>query len=897
MIKKQLFGNFVAYFLLILLVSGVGVWNLLQTYESTRQNVVIERELGGLTAAEHIVQASFSERLGDVLVLAHIPETSRYLLEEHDDKGLGLPQLLVSICQAYRVYDQIRLIHVNGQEWLRVNYDAGQCELVPPHQLQNKAERYYIQDSRTLRNGEVSVSILDLNVEHGVIEKPYKPTIRYTAAVFDSAGNVSGFIVLNYLAESMLDKLFVHEHHEGLPESYLLNGDGYYLTAPHDDSKTFAFMFGREADSFAHDHPAVWQAVLAGESRIKTKDALFLIKPLQVPTGSLPVDADLAKVQTGRHWYAVREISDAVLYQDSLLYGPQRDIWLVLYLSVVFVGSFLLAERRSRELKRREIARMLQNSEAEYRELIDHVSAIILRMDFAGRVTYFNHFAEQFFGYRSDEILGRHVVGTIVPATESQTQRDLGEMVDAILANPQGYVVNENENIKRSGERVVVRWANRVIHDENGATTGVLCIGTDVTAEKQTYEQLASLKVQAEQASRAKSAFLANMSHEIRTPMNAIVGMTHVLKQTTLMQEQRQYLDIIESNGAALLTLINDILDFSKIEAGQLKVDLHDFHLGRLLFEVVATLRVSAEAKGIRLSVDGRVAANDWFLGDAARMRQVLMNLVGNAVKFTERGEVHLTVVREYSDEGRRLVTIRIVDSGIGISEEAQSRLFTRFEQADSSTTRKYGGTGLGLAISKQLVELMGGSLSVQSKLGEGSVFEINLRLQQGQEPVNDTQAPQFSGDEKYHAHVLVVDDVASNCLVAQKLLEQFGITSDSAENGEVALKRVSETVYDLILMDIQMPVMDGYRASRIIRRQSLDALNVAVPIVALTGNTTKSDLDEAFDSGMNDYMTKPVSLDVLAEKLYTWLPNSCRQAPENPFLQQGEQTNLSALK
>ena len=391
---------------------------------------------------------------------------------------------------------------------------------------------------------------------------------------------------------------------------------------------------------------------------------------------------------------------------------------------------------------------------------------------------------------------------------------------------------------------------------------------------------LRTATLKAEEAAETKSAFLAMMSHEIRTPMNAVMGMTQLLLDTTLTHQQRSFAESARKGADGLLSVINDVLDFSKIEASKIKIDLSPFNLRVLLREVVHLLHQGAEDKGLRLDLVYPAEMQETFSGDPNRIRQIALNLVSNAIKYTDQGSVELRILIT-SANGENLVTLSVIDTGIGIVKELQPLLFQEFSQLDRRMTRKQGGTGLGLAITKKLVELMDGEIGYKSIPGEGTTFWVKLPLN----PCSPAAAPQELQSKQslsnFKVSILVAEDNTVNQIVVEAFLHKLGCTVAIAHDGQMAIEMWGSGTYDMIFMDCQMPLLDGYEATRKIR--SLETTGHHAPIVAMTAHAMAGDREICLACGMDDYITKPLKIEDLARTLERWSPALSKSSPDQP--------------
>ncbi len=670
--------------------------------------------------------------------------------------------------------------------------------------------------------------------------------------------------------------------------------------------------------------------------------------------------------------------------------------------------AFEKIENQNRQLE--EAYNIIQSDKAYIEELLENLQAAVYVKDLQGRYTFVNCEWEKATGVARDQAIGKTAV-EVFPSDIGQKyhENDMGVIRSCEIQVTEDYAVQEGINKTYLSTKVPMR--------QNDIIIGLCSVSTDITERKHMEEELVVAKKIAEDASKSKADFLANMSHEIRTPMNAIMGMAYLIQKTELTKRQKDYIDKIHKSSQHLLGVINDILDFSKIEAGKLDIEYIDFNLESVLDNLSNLIGEKCSAKGLELIFDVDPEIPNNLCGDPLRLGQILINYANNAMKFTEKGEIIVRIRKEFYKENEYLLRFEVKDTGIGLTEEQKNKLFQSFQQADSSTTRKYGGTGLGLAISKNLATLMGGNVGVNSEEGKGSTFwftarllinkkfnEINLpaiklqnrqvlvvddnlqartiisdmlktmslrvdEAESGVKAINmvinanninapyeiiymDMQMPGTNGietikqinilnlalkphyimvtafgrEEIFHeaqnagvelvlvkpvnptvlfdatirvlvgnveeacedqeivvvqssknnllaikgSNVLLVEDNKLNQQVALELLEDGGFNIDIANNGQIALQKIGEKTYDIVLMDMQMPVMDGLEATRQIRK---NPKYLMLPIVAMTANAMTEDKERCTAAGMNDHLTKPIEPDLLYETLIKWIP------------------------
>lgn len=785
----------------LVLLLGIGTI-IYFTQTHAQLSVVQQNEQNSVGLREKHLLAYISSTLSDLEYLSQRSKLRELLDAGLDDSTGKLDRLatdLVCFARSRRVYDQIRLLDQTGMEVIRVNFNGGNAGIVPPSQLQNKADRYYFSDTFGCGQGQVYVSPLDLNIERGQIEHPetfgglpedgsadpiwiqarqgtyVKPMIRFGTPVFDSQGFKRGIILLNYLGANLLEEV---GELAGAPgsQSMLLNHEGYWLKGPClEDEWGFMYEDGAEL-RFDKDYPKAWQRIQASQGgQFTTGQGMFTFSTLY-PTSSGQRDRDAFSVKIANdlalpyYWKIVSHVPTEFLSSSRNALLLDLAVSGVALTALLAVGSLRLAQAH------------VSRQQAQYRLI-----------------------------------------------------RAKDELEDA------------NKRLVRSNE------------------------------------EASKMAAEAERANQAKSRFLANMSHEIRTPMNSIIGYSDLLACEALTLQQMDTVNRVTNAAKSLLTLINDILDLTKIEAGQLDVETAECSLQEVLDSVQSIMKPLADEK----SIDFRVLRNrdvpSRIRTDAYRLQQCLINLVTNGIKFTDHGHVRLRVSLQRDGVGH-LLRYDVEDTGIGIPEEQQQNIFEAFTQADESTTRKYGGTGLGLTITRQLAELLGGHLSVNSTVGQGSVFSLTTSVDlpvdegslPGEDPVSERRLPgppqttlaAFSG------RVLVAEDVESNQRLMTMMLSKLGVDVTIADDGEDAVEKALSLPFDLVLMDIQMPRMNGYEATDRLRRQGYER-----PIVALTANAMRGDDQKCLEAGCDGYLAKPIDIRELQRLLVRYMPASVATA------------------
>ena len=518
------------------------------------------------------------------------------------------------------------------------------------------------------------------------------------------------------------------------------------------------------------------------------------------------------------------------------------------------------------------------------RTILDTVPDLIFGKDMAGVYTVCNTSFSAFVGKPEQEIVGKNDI-ELFQISEDMAQKFIEDDMK-VFRQEIGQLVREEEIVYPDGHRVYMETIKMLYYAENGEPFGMLGVARNIQLRKETERAHAEAIAEAHEASKAKSEFVARISHEIRTPLNAIIGINYLLRQTCTTQSQLDHLRKMELSAKNLLSIINDVLDFSKIEAGKLEIEVIRFSLRELVSDLGVVNEAAARSASLTIETEVDPRIPDLLLGDSLRINQVLLNLMSNAIKFSREGVVRISATLDEADTASATITFAVTDCGIGMSPQQLARLFVPFTQADGSTTRKYGGTGLGLSICKMLVEFMGGAIWATSTAGAGSTFAFRLRLDREPEAASGADGlPSTTGvtglPEPVRSvdgaetpvclegrTVLLVEDNLINQEIAVAILGDFGLKVDLAANGVEAVEKVLANPYSLVLMDIQMPVMDGYEATRLIRQNSRLS---NLPIIAMTANAMNTDRSACLAVGMNEHVSKPFEPKILKRLLEKW--------------------------
>ncbi|WP_026750836.1 PAS domain-containing hybrid sensor histidine kinase/response regulator [Sediminibacterium sp. C3] len=507
--------------------------------------------------------------------------------------------------------------------------------------------------------------------------------------------------------------------------------------------------------------------------------------------------------------------------------------------------------------ERKQIEEKVKLNEKRYRDLFNYSQALICTHDLEGKLLSVNPAICKIMGYEQEELIGRNIKEFIPSERVAYFDKTyLKEVLGTGQAEGVFSIVCKN------GEQIFLLFQNYMV-EEDSSTPYIIGFSQDITNRIRAEQELLKAKEETERASRVKEVFLANMSHEIRTPMNGILGIGSLLYKTHLTPKQSEYTKLILESADNLLHIVNDVLDFTKIESGKVELENIPFNVEDKIASTLKTFVFKIEEKGLELIFDNQITKDKIIIGDPFRLGQILNNLISNALKFTEYGKITLVAREEVKNEEESVFEFVITDTGIGISEENLAHIFDEFVQASSETSRKYGGTGLGLSITKNLIEMQGGSIWATSELNKGTCFTVQIPYKTGNIRLLNPEKEEATYNSLEKKKILVAEDVAINQIIVKQILSDWGHDVVIVNNGQEAYEAHQRQDFDLILMDIHMPEVDGYEATQMIRRLN-DTNKAAVPIIALTANAFKQETERFAEAGFNDYITKPFTEQVL---------------------------------
>ncbi|HLP99041.1 MAG TPA: response regulator [Sideroxyarcus sp.] len=1016
--RRSFFALFIPLALLVLLAAA---YLLSQAIGDQKAILNADGSLN-VVSGGRAIERSLDATVQNVLYLATIPELTT--AQKVTRTGMkNVQRAFMLFCLTHPDYSKLRLLDENGKEVLRINNIGGHVSVTPPSRLENKSDRFYFTESVSLAPGKVYVSPMQLEIESRQVVIPDRPIIRIATPVFDARMHRLGVLVVTVAANDLLARIGAGND-LSKSRNMLLNSDGYWLKS---DAKNeeWGFMFDRQI-TLGRKFPGAWQKIMAAQSgQFEDDDGLWsfeTVYPLK-PHSNSSAEADRqirTSVDPDKYfWKVVSLIPSRQIWELSSKVMWSTAFYSSIMLLLLLVGCWHFTKMRYSKLKAQqdlsaaatEYAKQLalRDTEARIYAILHTIADGIITFSESGVIEDFAANAERIFGYSASEVIGKNI-SMLMPDTTHWLHDD--------------YLLHANKEASNNGNEHEITGRRKdggsfplelaVSEMMLGGQRHFTCMVRDMTKRKRIQQELIAAKQDAELASQAKSYFLANMSHEIRTPMNAIIGFSDLCLETQLTPVQRDYLKKVSLSANSLLGILNDILDFSKIESGKLDMEKAPFCLDEVLRGVATIVSIRAEEKRLEFLIDEERGIPQVLFGDSLRLGQVLNNLANNAVKFTEAGEISIQIrIRQllpgHGDTyGQVVLGFTVSDTGIGMTPEQLQKLFQSFSQADISTTRKYGGTGLGLAISKRLVELMGGTIRVESTLGKGSLFafdipfaflpddediapdlrglkvlviddndnasrvmlsilqsfgieaipasgsveglaeieradengrqfgcvildwsmsdmsgmevakriklDLPLRRQRPKiiylsghkhtEMINESGAaklldavinkpvtpsalldaimactsdrlklPPLGPPGEPHAdlhgvHVLLVEDNKFNQQLANALLVRAGIEVGIADDGFEALQALQQENFDAVLMDMQMPKMDGLEATRRIRTNPALA---ALPIIAMTANAMTGDRESCLAAGMNDYLSKPLHYQQLYATLARW--------------------------
>jgi len=931
-------GGRLAILISILVIIAVGTTGAV-AYKNFIGNTA-RIKLDELSNQSHIAAIDFTSSINtlrkDALYLCAAPTLKELILELKKDSGPGrinsgisrhVVELFTHTLGQEPDYMMLRYIDRKGKEIVRVERRNGEIINVPASRLQNKKDSTYFKEGIKYKKGEVYLSELTLNREHGMIERPHIPVLRAVAPIFtDNRGASTGLLVINKDMRQAIHKASVALNPRVF--NYVTNDRGYFIVHP-DRTRAFGFDLGNTSYTIQREFPET--ALIAKDTKVDRGSLKLHDKGGERYLGGFyKVHFDPLRPSRFFGFYSLTDYREVVAISAKggrqflivsiivtglallagwifarMLTGPMSYIALaatffgktgkliklptnaggeVGLLARSFEDMSTQVKKQTSELKdkvreRKEAEARLADREGKLRSILETAADGIITIDEKGTALSFNPAARRIFGYTSEEVIGNNINMLMPSPYHEEHDSYLNNYIDTGVKKILG-IGREVKGKRKDGTVFPLDLAvSEMRSGQEHIFTGIV---RDVTDRKAAEEALKKARAEAEQANNAKSEFLASMSHEIRTPMNAILGMADLLWETELDSEQKNYISTFQRAGSSLLSLINDILDVSKIEAGHLELEKVPFDLREIVEKTSEIMAIRAHEKGLELThhIKNNVPTN--LLGDGDRLSQILINLIGNAIKFTEKGEIGVTVTLNEeagTESGDVELIFAVSDTGIGIAPENIEKIFGKFSQEDTSTTRKYGGTGLGLAISKKLSELMDGRIWVESAKGSGSTFSFTATFPLCKEA--PATRPAIDKTLIKGLTILIVDDNATNRMILRETFRGMGALTTEVTGGAEAIEELKKKVtppYDLIIMDKLMPEIDGFMTIEQIRKEGISPTS---KIIMLTSDPSSKDKARARELHIDGYISKPAKEQVLLEAINTAVGHGVAPGPQ----------------
>ncbi len=830
-----------------------------------------------LRLASQMIVVRIQAAIEDLHVITQTPLINEFIAHESDESYRRLAENLLNFVTHKGIYNRVRFVDERGRERLRIDLSGGRPRVVEREQLLDQTREEYFHNTQTLHPDEVYVSHLDLETDQGVVTNPFTPLMSMAMAVYNREGERRGILVLEYLAQRMLDDFAAHFAGE---RAVLLNPEGYWLLSP-EPELAWGFRFDQQV-SFARRHPEAWATIhQADHGQVVAGQSLYLFNTIY-PLASGQVGAIPDTHDAPHHHHAWQEFHWKGMVRlpayslTNLFDGTYRLEWGIMLVSLMILAYLewqLLETLCARYRDKRELAEQVQR----LHEITDTLAEGVYVVNTQGIIEYVNHEACRLLGYSRAHLLGKSAHRLFHHHRMDGSHLDELECPIMRTTRNSDIYINEEELFwRQDGSALPVSVRSTGVVRRSEGVVGAVVAFRDVSVMQESARELTEARKRADAANQAKSNFLANMSYELRTPLNAVLGYSRMLlKESNLNHDQHSALNAVQHAGEYLLQLINDVLDLSRIEAGRMElvVAAHDVH--ELIAQVAEQYIFRARQKGLQFHLRGIESLPRCLELDEQRLRQVLQHLLSNAVKFTPRGEV--TLEAGYRDGTLQLVTR---DTGIGIDDTQLPHLFIPYGHAGDAKYKR-DGSGLGLALSRLLIERMGGQLKVESRVDEGSRFELSLPAPQSSCPSSRERSSlglewavgyNRTDHQESPFRILVVDDQPDNRAILSCLLEPLGFLIDQAEDGPAALEHTIYSAPDLVLMDLVMPQMDGLTASR-----KLHELRPHLPIIAVSARAFDDDREQCRSAGCAGHISKPVEPSQLLALLEQQLPLSWR--------------------